>query len=399
MNRDRLFIKFLNTGGIPPVFIIFCIFIFILPIDALGQNKYSSIGYGVDEKLESVIKKSVSNFFEYHKTNLDEPTISSIIEDDYSNYFEIIELFNSSINGKKYITVKTNLIKEYILAKDKTNEDSNSVNYLLNKNSFNKKIINEMFYQMFQNLSFYDVFDVDYKLVSKQLKVDEEVMEMDIQSNFYIKSSFNLFLESINLILNEIKLNQNDILFARENNIPLYPSIILTKNNSFAGIISSNDLQINLLELLNRINFLLSTHYLGNDINGYIKPFSYSNREMDFALFFENNNWRNFKFHSMKEVKKIVGSNFVSGLNMDNKSLINSFSSEVLNNSKCLSNDLTIFENLLTVEDGNISLLFPLNIFTTVCFSDSTPLISYFYKLGIKTSHLSNFNLDFKVYN
>jgi hypothetical protein len=256
-----------------------------------------------------------------------------------------------------------------------------------------------MFNQLFQNLSFYDVFHVDYKLASKQLKIDEEVMEMEIQSNFYINSSFNLFLESFNIILNEIKLDQKDILIARENNIPLYPSIILTKNNSFAGIISSNDLQVNLLELLNRINFLLSTHYLGNNINGYIKPFSYSNREIDFALFFEDNNWRNFKFHSMKEEKKVVGSNFVSGLNLDKKSLINSFSSEVLNNSKCLSNDLTIFENLLILEEGNTSLLFPLNLFTTVCFSDSTPLISYFYKLGIKTSNLNDFNLDFKVYN
>lgn len=399
MDRNRLLIKSLNTGEIFPVFIVFWIFIFILPNDTLGQNKYSSIGYGVDEKLESVINKSVSNFFQYHKTSLDESTIRSIINGDYSSYFQIITLFNSPINGKNYTTVKTNLLKEDILIKDKNNEDLISVNYLLNKNSFNKNIINEMFNEMFQNLSFYDVFDVDFQMISKQLKIDEEVMEMEIQSNFYIKPSFNLFLESVNLILNEIKLGEVDILISRENNIPLYPSIILTKNNSFAGVISSNDLQINLLELLSRINFLLSTHYLGNEVNGYIKPFSYSNREVDFALFFENNNWSNFNFHTEKEVKKIVGSNFISANNLDNKSLINSFSTEVLKNSKCLSNDLTIFKNLLIVEESNISLLFPLNIFTTVCSSESTPLISYFYKSSIRTSNLNSFNLDFKVHN
>jgi hypothetical protein len=399
MNKFQLFNIFINTGGIPPVFITFLVLIFFHPVDVLGQNKYSSIGYGVDEQVQIVIKKSVSNFFESHETNLDETTINSIINSDFNKYFKITTLINSSVNGKNYISVKTSLINEDILVKNKNSEDFSSVNNLLNKNSFNKKIINEMFNQMFQNLSFYDIFEADFKLVSKQLKIDEEVMEMEIQSNFYFKSSFNLFLESINLVLNEIKLDDKDIIIAKENSIPLYPSIILTNNNSFAGIISSNDLQINLLELLDRINYLLYNHYLINDMTGLTRPFSYSSREIDFALSFENNNWNGFNFQSMKEVKKVVGSNFITGSNLDSKSLINSFSSEVLKNSKCLSNDLNIFNNLLILDNDGISLLFPLNIFTTVCLSDSTPIISYFYKSRIKTSNLSNFNLDYKVYN
>ena len=92
------------------------------------------------------------------------------------------------------------------------------------------------------------VFSFKFKFELSNRKIDSQnnKINIEIKSDFIISDSFKNLIDGIINLLNELKLQENEIDLVAENEMELFPSIILS-NNNFSGFFSTNDLQYNLL--------------------------------------------------------------------------------------------------------------------------------------------------------
>ena len=377
-----------KNGWITPIFFIFL----LIPETLSSQYIYSSFGQGTDQSYEEIVQSSLSNFFDNNNTTLNSSEISNVIANSGKDFFKIEKVFDQTINKKKIILIKSTLIDNSIIKVEEDFLGLGELNYILEKSEYNKKIINESFEEIITNLNIEDIFKFKFELSNRKIDSQNNRVNIEIKSDFIISDSFKNLIDGIINLLNELKLQENEINLIAENEMELFPSIILS-NNNFSGFFSTNDLQYNLLLVVDRINNLLKNHNIFNNLGMVKKPFSYVNGNSKFFTNYLSKSWQEFNFQAEDKTIKTVGSNFIQSEN-DNQ-LLNYFSTTVLSNQNCLISDFDNFRELIVKK--NDRLFFPLSILSLKCNNEVNPVITYFYKFEISLDKAKMLNSNFKI--
>jgi len=388
-NNFMILINQIKNGWITPIFFILTI---VLPQTLSSQYIYSSFGQGTNQSYDKIVQSSLTNFFDNNTTTLDPIEIENIISNFGDTYFKTEKVFDQTVNDNNIILVKTTLIQNSIIKVEEDFLGLAELNFILEKSEYNKKIINNSFEEIISNLNIEDVFDFNFELSKRKIDTQNSKINIEIKSDFVLSDSFENLIDGIISLLNQLKLDQKEIDLIVENEMELFPSIILS-NNNFSGFFSTNDLQYNLLLLVDRINKLIKNHNIFNNLGMVRKPSSYINGNSKFFTNYLNKSWQEFGFQIEDKTIKTVGSNFIES-KVENQ-LLNYFSSNVLLNQNCLISD---FDNLrgLIVKKTN-KLFFPLSILSLKCNNEVNPIITYFYKFEIPLEKAKMLNANFKI--
>lgn len=221
-----------KNGWITPIFFIFL----LIPETLSSQYIYSSFGQGTDQSYEEIVQSSLSNFFDNNNTTLNSSEISNVIASFGKDFFKIEKVFDQTINKKKIILIKSTLIDNSIIKVEEDFLGLGELNYILEKSEYNKKIINESFEEIITNLNIEDVFKFKFELSNRKIDSQNNRVNIEIKSDFIISDSFKNLIDGIINLLNELKLQENEIDLIAENEMELFPSIILS-NNNFSGFL------------------------------------------------------------------------------------------------------------------------------------------------------------------
>tara|TARA_B100000780_G_C21091431_1_gene439873 strand:- start:26 stop:1150 length:1125 start_codon:yes stop_codon:yes gene_type:complete len=359
-----------------------------------SQSKYNSFGKGINISKEEVIKISIENFFKIYEVDFNEREKLDIIDNFGKEFFKNEIVFNNHINDKSILIIKTNLIDESYISKGESLIGLDEVQSLIDYSKLTKEIINELLDQYTSELKIQDVFDFDFSVSDKKINSIEDTINVELKNKVIFNKTFVSFLESIIFVLDEIKMNQEQINNSTKNNLDLYPVIILGNNKSFSGLFLNNEIQYKLQILVDKIHSLIKFHSIKDNLRNVYRPSSYLLNDNNFFVRYDNNDWKNFNFQEQNVIKKIIGSNYIES--ESRSELINYFKNNILKNSNCFYSDDSTIENLI-IYNSKFKLIFPYNIISIKCVNNYSPFIEYYYNLKFSIDDSKKLNLKFEV--
>jgi len=292
------------------------------------------------------------------------------------------------------LIIKTNLIDESYISKGESLIGLDEVQSLIDYSKLTKEIINELLDQYTSELKIQDVFDFDFSVSDKKINSIEDTINVELKNKVIFNKTFVSFLESIIFVLDEIKMNQEQINNSTKNNLDLYPVIILGNNKSFSGLFLNNEIQYKLQILVDKIHSLIKPHSIKDNLGNVYRPSSYLLNDNNFFVRYDNNDWKNFNFQEQNVIKKIIGSNYIES--ESRSELINYFKNNILKNSNCFYSDDSTIENLI-IYNSKFKLIFPYNIISIKCVNNYSPFIEYYYNLKFSIDDSKKLNLKFEV--
>ena len=378
----------------PLFFFIFFLMVLLFSNKTCSQSKYNSFGKGINISKEEVIKISIENFFKIYEVDFNEREKLDIIDNFGKEFFKNEIVFNNHINDKSILIIKTNLIDESYISKGESLIGLDEVQSLIDYSKLTKEIINELLDQYTSELKIQDVFDFDFSVSDKKINSIEDTINVELKNKVIFNKTFVSFLESIIFVLDEIKMNQEQINNSTKNNLDLYPVIILGNNKSFSGLFLNNEIQYKLQILVDKIHSLIKPHSIKDNLGNVYRPSSYLLNDNNFFVRYDNNDWKNFNFQEQNVIKKIIGSNYIES--ESRSELINYFKNNILKNSNCFYSDDSTIENLI-IYNSKFKLIFPYNIISIKCVNNYSPFIEYYYNLKFSIDDSKKLNLKFEV--
>ncbi len=388
--------KFIFNNGCksPIIFFHFFLMVLLFSNKTCSQSKYNSFGKGINISKEEVIKISIENFFKIYEVDFNEREKLDIIDNFGKEFFKNEIVFNNHINDKSILIIKTNLIDESYISKGESLIGLDEVQSLIDYSKLTKEIINELLDQYTSELKIQDVFDFDFSVSDKKINSIEDTINVELKNKVIFNKTFVSFLESIIFVLDEIKMNQEQINNSTKNNLDLYPVIILGNNKSFSGLFLNNEIQYKLQILVDKIHSLIKFHSIKDNLRNVYRPSSYLLNDNNFFVRYDNNDWKNFNFQEQNVIKKIIGSNYIES--ESRSELINYFKNNILKNSNCFYSDDSTIENLI-IYNSKFKLIFPYNIISIKCVNNYSPFIEYYYNLKFSIDDSKKLNLKFEV--
>ena len=388
--------KFIFNNGCksPIIFFHFFLMVLLFSNKTCSQSKYNSFGKGINISKEEVIKISIENFFKIYEVDFNEREKLDIIDNFGKEFFKNEIVFNNHINDKSILIIKTNLIDESYISKGESLIGLDEVQSLIDYSKLTKEIINELLDQYTSELKIQDVFDFDFSVSDKKINSIDDTINVELKNKVIFNKTFVSFLESIIFVLDEIKMNQEQINNSTKNNLDLYPVIILGNNKSFSGLFLNNEIQYKLQILVDKIHSLIKFHSIKDNLRNVYRPSSYLLNDNNFFVRYDNNDWKNFNFQEQNVIKKIIGSNYIES--ESRSELINYFKNNILKNSNCFYSDDSTIENLI-IYNSKFKLIFPYNIISIKCVNNYSPFIEYYYNLKFSIDDSKKLNLKFEV--
>jgi hypothetical protein len=389
--------KFIFNNGCksPIIFFHFFLMVLLYSNKTCSQSKYNSFGKGINISNEKVIKKSIKNFFKIYEVDFNEREKLDIIDNFGKGFFKNEIVFNNHINDKSILIIKTNLIDESYISKAESLIGLDyEIQSLIDYSKLTKEIINELLDQYTSELKIQDVFDFDFSISDKKINSIEGTINIELKNKVIFNKNFVSFLESILFVLDEIKMDQEQINNSTKNNLDLYPVIILGNNKSFSGLFLNNEIQYKLQILVDKIHGLIKHHSIKDNLGNVYRPSSYLLNDNSFFVRYDNNIWKNFNFQEQNIIKKIIGSNYIESVSRSE--LINYFKNNILKNSNCFYSNDSKIENLI-ISNSNFKLIFPNDIISIKCVNNYSPFIEYYYNLKFSINDSKKLNLKFEV--